>query len=128
MFIAILEKILLTTEHAIPVGAYNFCGGQPMYSVMNGAQTDIDKLLMMHKNCGFYSEILDMYAPAIVSAKVWNNKANMKAYCGTDDPKEFGKHVLTVSDEAFLLIVLINYSAHWYSEIQKKTKDVRLGS
>ncbi len=94
-----------------------------MYSVMNGAQTDIDKLLMMHKNSGFYSEILDMYAPAIVSAKVWN-----KAYCGTDDPKEFGKHVLTVSDEAFLLLVLINYSAYWYSKIQKKTKEVRLGS
>jgi hypothetical protein len=36
---------------------------------------------------------LDMYAPAIVSAKVWNNEANMKAYCGTDNPKEFGKHV-----------------------------------
>ena len=93
-----------------------------MYSVMNGAQTDIDKLLMMRKNCGFYSEILDMYAPAIVSAKVWNNEANMKAYCGTDDPKEFGKHVLTLSDEAFLLLVLINYSAHWYSEIQKKQR------
>ena len=99
-----------------------------MYSVMNGAQTDIDKLLMMRKNCGFNSEILDMYAPAIVSAKVWNNEANIKAYCGTDDPKEFGKHVLTLSDEAFLLLVLINYSAHWYSEIQKKTKEVRLGS
>jgi hypothetical protein len=63
-----------------------------------------------------------MYAPAIVSAKVWNNKANMKAYCGTDHPKEFGKHVLTVSDEAFLLLVLINYSAHWYSKIQKKQR------
>ena len=99
-----------------------------MYSVMNGAQTDIDKLLMIRKNCGFNSKILDMYAPAIVSAKVWNNEANMKAYCGTDDPKEFGKHVLTLSDEAFLLLVLINYSAHWYSEIQKKTKEVRLGS
>ncbi len=46
-----------------------------MYSVMNGAQTDIDKLLTKRKNGGFYSEILDMYAPAIVSAKVWNNKA-----------------------------------------------------
>jgi hypothetical protein len=95
---------------------------------MNGAQTDIDKFLMMRKNCGFYSIILDMYAPAIVSAKVWNNETNMKAYCGTDHPKEFGKHVLTVSDEAFLLIVLINYSAHWYSEIQKKTKDVSVRS
>jgi hypothetical protein len=66
---------ILTTEHTIPVGANNFCGGRPMYSVMNGAQTDIDKLLTTRKNCGFYSEILDMYAPAIVSAKVWNNKA-----------------------------------------------------
>jgi hypothetical protein len=77
---------------------------------------------MMRKNCGFYSEILDMYAPAIVSAKVWNNEAYMKAYCGTDDPKEFSNHVLTLSDEAFLLLVLINYSANWYSEIQKKQR------
>jgi hypothetical protein len=97
-----------------------------MYTVMSGTQMDIDKLLMMRKNCGFYSEILDMYAPAVVSAKVWNNETNMNAYCGTDDPREFGKHVLTVSDEAFLLIVLINYSAHWYSEIQKKAKEVRV--
>jgi hypothetical protein len=52
----------------------------------------------------------------------------MKAYCGADDPKEFGKHVLTISDEAFFLLVLINYSAHWYIEIQKKTKEVRVGS
>ena len=67
-----------------------------------------------------------MYALAVVSAKVWNNEAHMKAYCGTNDPKEFGKHILTVSDEAFVLIVLINYSAHWYSEIQKKAKEVRV--
>jgi hypothetical protein len=26
------------------------------------------------------------------------------------------------------LLVLINYSAHWYSKIQKKTKEVHLGS
>jgi hypothetical protein len=32
------------------------------------------------------------------------------------------QHVLTLSDEAFLLLVLINYSAHWYSEIQKKQR------
>jgi hypothetical protein len=52
-----------------------------------------------------------MYAPTIVSAKVWSNKANMKAYCGTDDPKELG-NILIMSDEAFLLIVLINNSVH----------------
>jgi hypothetical protein len=66
-----------------------------------------------------YSEILDMYAPAIVSAKVWNNEEDMNVYCGTDNPKEFGKDVFTISDEVFLLIMLFNYSAHWYSKIQK---------
>jgi hypothetical protein len=83
--------MFIATEHAKPVGAYNFRRGRPMYSAMNGAQTDIDKLLMMRKNCGLYSEILDMYAPAIVSAKAWNNEANMKVYCGTDNPKEIWK-------------------------------------
>jgi hypothetical protein len=41
----------------------------------------------------------------------------MNHYCCTTDPKLFNANVLLVSDEAFLLLVLINGGARWMSEI-----------
>ena len=35
-----------------------------------------------------------------------------------DNEQLFREHVLTISDEAFMLLVLINYTATWMSEIQ----------
>ena len=67
-----------------------------------------------------YCAILDMYAPCIVSYRTWNDDANMNRYCCTTDLKLFNAHVLSVSDEAFLLLVLINGGARWMAEIKRE--------
>jgi hypothetical protein len=50
----------------------------------------------------------------------------MKHYCCTSDPKLFNANVLSVSDEAFLLLVLINGGARWMSEIKRENGKVVL--
>jgi hypothetical protein len=50
------------------------------------------------------------FAPRIVSNSIWNNEALMEQYCGTSK-YNFQEHVLTISNEAFLLFVLVNYTA-----------------
>ena len=69
---------------------------------------EIENLLTMRANVCHYYAILDMYAPCIVSYQTWNHDANMNQYCCTTDPKLFNAYVLLASDEAFLLLVLIN--------------------
>jgi hypothetical protein len=72
----------------------------------------------MRANVCHYCAILDMYAPCIVLYQTWKDDANMNHYCCTTDPKLFNTNVLSVSDEAFLLLVLINGGARWMSEIK----------
>lgn len=42
----------------------------------------------------------------------------MTQYCGDNAPN-FHNYVLSISDEAFLLLVLINYSATWMAKIEE---------
>jgi hypothetical protein len=70
-----------------------------------------------------YVQLLDTYAPCIVSTKVWNNDRLMSQYCGSDQ-LAFHEHILTISDEAFLLLVLINYAARWKAELNIEHKKV----
>ena len=67
-----------------------------------------------------YCAILDMFAPCIVSYRTWNDDANMNCYCCTTDLKLFNAHMLSVSDEAILLLVLINGGARWMAEIKRE--------
>jgi hypothetical protein len=63
-----------------------------------------------------------MYAPYIVAYQTWNDDANMNCYCCATDPKLFNAYVLSVSDEAFLLLALINGGARWMSEIYTRKR------
>ena len=49
----------------------------------------------------------------------------MTRYCG-DSMELFNEHVFSISDEAFLLIVLFNYTETWTSEIAANLAKVRL--
>jgi hypothetical protein len=60
-----------------------------------------------------------MYAPCIVSYQAWNNDANMSRHCGAADLKSFNQNVLSISDEAFLVLVLINAGARWMAEVKR---------
>ena len=57
-----------------------------------------------------------LYALCIVGYAKWNDVDNMDQHC-EDNVLWFQEHVFSVSDEAFLLTVLYNYSANWMSEI-----------
>jgi hypothetical protein len=71
-----------------------------------------------------YVQLIDAYAPCVVSSHAWNNDANIGAYCGPN-ANMFEREVLSISDEAFLLVVLINYAARWQSEYANDIKKVR---
>ena len=92
---------------------------------MNGSVENIRKMLAMRNDILFYSEFIDYYAPAVVGNLTWNNDAKMSAYCCTTDLRTFAKHVLSVSDEAFIILVLVNAAPRWMSEIVREHGTVR---
>jgi hypothetical protein len=91
--------------------------GQPMWQLMDGSPKAQQTLLQMRANCAFYCEVLDHYAPAVVGVAKWNNVTNMQLFCTTYDTRAFAKPVLTGSDEAFIILVLINATPPWMAEI-----------
>ena len=80
-------------------------------------------MLQMRQNQVHYIALMDVFAPCVVSSSVWNNDALMAKYCG-DNQDNFQEYVLTVSDEAFMLLVLVNYAARWAAELQMESKMV----
>jgi hypothetical protein len=71
----------------------------------------------MRDNLVHYVHLIDIYAPCIVGHTHWNIKSNMLQYCDEGDAL-FNEFILSISDEAFLLLVLFNYTATWMSELQ----------
>ena len=66
----------------------------------------------MRDNLCHYARIIDTYAPCVVGVSRWNNHVNMDAYCATSDRKLWNDKILvSISDEAFILVCLINYGS-----------------
>jgi hypothetical protein len=97
----------------------------PHMSLYSGCKSEIEHLLRMRADVCHYCAILDMYASCIVSFRTWNDDTKMNRFCCTTDAKLFNAHVLSVSDEAFLLLVLINSGARWMAEIKRESGKVR---
>ena len=89
------------------------------------SDTDPARLLQMRQNIVNYTVFIDDYAPCVVSSRVWNNNANMEDFCSTTDPVLFNDKVLSQSDEAFMLLVFINYVARWEQELVRDKRMVR---
>ena len=87
------------------------------YQRITGSDDDIAYMLQMRQNQVHYIALMDVFAPCIVSSSVWNNDALMAKYCG-DNQDNLQEYVLTISDEAFMLLVLVNYAARWAAELQ----------
>jgi hypothetical protein len=81
-------------------------------------------MLEMRKNMVHYVELIDLFAPCVVSKRAWNNEADMAAYYGFSNCL-FECFVLSISDESFLLVVLDNYSVHWQAEYTNNIKKVK---
>jgi hypothetical protein len=50
----------------------------------------------------------------------------MENHCATTDRKVWSKKILSISDEAFILLCLINYGKRWFAELVKTEKMVSL--
>lgn len=77
---------------------------------------EADAIKSMRENFGVYLSFIDMFAPCVVGDNVWNAKPNP-----LDKVVREGARldtVLTVSDEAFILLCFKNYSAKWKAEAE----------
>ena len=79
----------------------------------------------MRDNICNYAQTINTYAPSIVGSSRWNSIVNMENHCGTTDRKVWSKKILSISDEAFILLCLINYGKRWFGELVKAEKMVR---
>ena len=55
----------------------------------------------------------------------WNDDVNMEANCTTTNRRVWNKKILSISDEAFILLCLINYGKRWFAEVLKAKRKVR---
>jgi hypothetical protein len=100
-------------------------GGPSWHTLNSGCNDDTVYLLEVRKNICHYAQIIDTYAPCIISSARWNNDVNMEANCTTTDRRVWNKTILLISDEAFILLCLINYGKRWFAEVVKAKKKVR---
>ena len=98
-------------------------GRIPNFKCNSGNDADIKALLTMRSNIVNYVHVIDIYAPCVVKSSIWNRNTFMMQYCG-DNASNFHEYVLSISDEAFLLLVFINYSATWMAEIEDEHRKV----
>ena len=91
---------------------------------MRESDTNPAHLLRMRQNLVNYTQFIDDYAPCVVSSRVWNNNSNMANFCATTDPVLFNDKVLSQSDEAFMLLVFINYVERWAQELVRDKRKV----
>lgn len=74
---------------------------------------NVDELIKLRLNLSNYIKLIDSFAPCIVPGKVWKQLQRNFANNGTDDM--FTEN-FTISDEAFLLVVLLSYEAKWRAD------------
>ena len=94
-------------------------------SLYSGCDEETKFLLDMRKNIVHYATVIDTYAPCITGSIKWNNDVNMDSYCATTDRTTWNRNILTMSDEAFMLLCLINYGKRWFNECIKIQRKVR---
>ena len=99
-------------------------GKIPHFKLNNGKDADMEYMLDMRCNLVHYVHLIDIYAPCIVGHSNWNDMANMTRYC-RDSASLFNDFVFSISDEAFVLLVLLNYTETWMSELALEQSKVR---
>jgi hypothetical protein len=100
------------------------CGKIAHFKINKGSAADMEYMLDMRDNLVHDVHLIDIYAPCIVGHSIWNNKTNMTQYC-RDSGGLFNDFVFSQSDEAFLLLVLLNYTETWMSELTHEQSKVR---
>ncbi len=109
----------VTADSHVPVDglAEGMCGKIPHLKIKNGNDADMKYMMDMRNSLVHYVHFIDIYAPCIVGHSHWNDRSNILQYCGKGGAL-FNEFILSLSDEAFLLLVLYNYKTTWMSELQ----------
>jgi len=91
-------------------------GNAKCAAAIRGQDLNLCNIEMMRLNVTFYAHIINHFAPCVVSVQVWKDfKATKHHLTKKEDPLE---QFLTVSDEAFMLVVLLNYQDRWTAEFE----------
>lgn len=73
-------------------------------------------LLELRQNIVDYVDFIHIFAPCVVSCAKWKDHQSFDRL-QTGNAMAFNE-LLTPSDEAFILLVFINYAERWYAELQ----------
>lgn len=90
------------------------------HASIRGKPIDFDQLQTMRVNMTSYVNYVNHFAPCIVSVQTWKDLKATKGRMamGIDTLDEF----FTVSDEAFMIVVLLNYEERWTAEYEMLKK------
>jgi hypothetical protein len=69
----------------------------------------------LRNNNAHYLQLIDTFAPCLVGKYLWNNDAAMERMCSSLQQHEFD-NFFSVSDEAFVLLLIDNYALRWVAE------------
>jgi hypothetical protein len=116
--------LLLISDTSHPEGFHTHLGLH-QHILYSGCDDEAPYLLKMRDNISCYAQIIDTYAPCSVGSSRWKNIVNMETQCATTDRKVWIKKILSISDEAFILVCLINYGKRWFAELEIAKKMVR---
>jgi hypothetical protein len=86
-----------------PEGCDKGTGGANRHTFYSGCEEETAYLLEMRKNICHYAQIIDTYAPCIITSTRWNNDVNMEAYCTTTDRRVWNKKILSISNAIVVL-------------------------
>jgi len=81
----------------------------------DGACEMIQNALVMKRdpsNTDVYIKFLNYYGPALTGTSFWNNNKNTKSV----------HELLTILDEAFIHLCIVNYSATWKAQEKIKAR------
>jgi hypothetical protein len=80
--------------------------------------------LGLRNNNAHYLQFIDTFAPCLVGKFIWNNDANMERVCSALQQQDFDT-LFSVSDEAFVLLLIDNYAERWHAEAELQKQLVR---
>jgi hypothetical protein len=83
------------------------------YAALNSMQT---ALTIKRQDTNTYIKFINQFGPAVTGVAFWNNNKTTKKL----------SDLLTISDEAFIHLCIINYSATWKAQEKKKSGETNI--
>jgi hypothetical protein len=91
-----------------PEGCGKGTGAANRHTLYSGCEEETACLLEIRKNICHCAQIIGTYAPCIITSARRNDDVNMEANCTTTNKRVWNKKILLITDEAFILLCLMN--------------------